>query len=196
MPPTTTPEGGTSTQDPTAGQPADRSFTQADVDRIVQERLARDRARFSDYDELRRAADELAELKAKDETELQAAVRRAETAERERDETKGIALRLQVAIDKGLTPVQAKRLVGKTREELEADADDLLEAFGGKKADAGDGEPGGDPKGDGGKPAPGGDDLRRQPREALRSGSVPGSTSEPAKTPEQIADEISKSDLL
>lgn len=39
------------------------------------------------------------------------------------------ALRAEVVAAKGLTPAQAKRLSGTTREELEADADELLEAF-------------------------------------------------------------------
>ena len=39
------------------------------------------------------------------------------------------ALRAEVVAAKGLTPAQAKRLSGATREELEADADELLEAF-------------------------------------------------------------------
>lgn len=39
------------------------------------------------------------------------------------------ALRAEVAMSKGLTPAQAKRLVGATLEELEADADEILEAF-------------------------------------------------------------------
>jgi hypothetical protein len=53
---------------------------------------------------------------------LTAAEQRAATAERE-------ALRLQVAHAKGLTPAQAKRLVGDTLEELEADADEIVAAF-------------------------------------------------------------------
>lgn len=39
------------------------------------------------------------------------------------------ATRLEVAHDKGLTPAQAKRLVGTTKEELEADADEILRDF-------------------------------------------------------------------
>jgi hypothetical protein len=39
------------------------------------------------------------------------------------------ATRLEVAHDKGLTPAQAKRLVGATREEFEADADEILRDF-------------------------------------------------------------------
>jgi hypothetical protein len=40
------------------------------------------------------------------------------------------ALKWEVALDKGLTKTMAKRLVGTTREELEADAEDLLKEFG------------------------------------------------------------------
>ncbi len=42
--------------------------------------------------------------------------------------------RLKVALRLGLTEVQAKRLVGDTEEELEADAKELLAAFGAPKA--------------------------------------------------------------
>lgn len=69
-------------------------------------------------------------------------LKRADSAEAEN-------LRLRVALRKGLTEVQAKRLVGSTEEELEADADDLLESFGGAK-----------------RPAD-------RPKETLRSGSNP-----------------------
>jgi hypothetical protein len=39
------------------------------------------------------------------------------------------ATRLEVAHEKGLTPAQAKRLVGTTREEFAADADEILRDF-------------------------------------------------------------------
>jgi hypothetical protein len=52
------------------------------------------------------------------------------------------AMRLEVALDKGLTTVQAKRLVGTTKEEFEADADSLLESWGGSgKEGEGEGKP-------------------------------------------------------
>lgn len=46
-------------------------------------------------------------------------------------------LKYEVALDKGLTKVQAKRLLGSTREELEQDAEELLASFGatGKASD-------------------------------------------------------------
>ncbi|NCD17504.1 MAG: hypothetical protein EOL91_09375 [Actinobacteria bacterium] len=51
--PTVTPEAKT----PEA-QVAEPKFTQADLDRIVQERLNRDRAKFADYEDLRKKASE------------------------------------------------------------------------------------------------------------------------------------------
>jgi hypothetical protein len=39
------------------------------------------------------------------------------------------ATRLEVAAEKGLTPAQARRLVGSTREEIAADADEILRDF-------------------------------------------------------------------
>lgn len=55
--------------------------------------------------------------------------------------------RLEIALEKGLTARQAKRLVGKTRDELEDDADALLEEIGAAKGGSGDGD--GDDDGDG-----------------------------------------------
>ncbi|WP_327712365.1 hypothetical protein OG912_32095 [Streptomyces sp. NBC_00464] len=90
----------------------------------------------AELERLRAAEAELATRKAADLTDaerLQAEKDAAETArltaERERDEARADALRITVAAEKGLTPVQAKRLQGSTKEELEADADDLLSHF-------------------------------------------------------------------
>lgn len=65
--------------------------------------------------------------------------------EQERDEAKAKtaeaelrADRLEVAAEKGLTPKQAKRLQGTTKDELEKDADELLEDLGVKPGKPGD----------------------------------------------------------
>lgn len=60
------------------------------------------------------------------ERELEAAKSEAKEAKLNKD-------RLEVAMEKGLSPKQAARLVGDTKEELEADADEVLELFGGPK---------------------------------------------------------------
>ncbi|MET0887289.1 MAG: hypothetical protein ABWX92_12665, partial [Mycetocola sp.] len=71
----------------------------------------------------------LQEFEDRDKTEAQKLADRADAAEKRAAEVEGRALRLEVAAEKGLTPAQAKRLVGSTREELESDADELLTTF-------------------------------------------------------------------
>jgi hypothetical protein len=73
------------------------------------------------------------------------------------------ALQLEIGGEKGLTPAQARRLQGKTREEIEKDADELLESFG---------------KGTGEKPP------ARKPGERLRG------SSEPEEEPEMDVDKV------
>ncbi len=71
----------------------------------------------------------LKEFEDRDKTESQKLADRADAAEKRATELETRALRLEVASEKGLTTAQAKRLVGVTREELEADAAELLETF-------------------------------------------------------------------
>jgi hypothetical protein len=54
--------------------------------------------------------------------------------------------RLKVALDKGLTSTQAKRLVGDTEDELSADADELLDDLGAKPTDEKPPPPAGKPR--------------------------------------------------
>jgi hypothetical protein len=79
-------------------------------------------AKFADYDDLK--------AKAAGATTLEERVAGIEKQAKESEER---ALRAEVANAKGLTPAQAKRLVGGTREELEADADELLTDIGAQK---------------------------------------------------------------
>lgn len=109
----------TPTPDPTSPDPAATTFTQEDVDRIVKERVKRVQDKFADYDDLKAKAEQSAELVTKlDESQG------TSITERER------ADRAEVALEKGLTLSQAKRLVGSTREELTADADVLIADIG------------------------------------------------------------------
>lgn len=80
----------------------------------------------------KRAADaeaRLKEIEDREKTESTRAGERAEAAEKRAADAEARALRLEIASEKGLTPAQAKRLVGETREELEADATELLDTF-------------------------------------------------------------------
>lgn len=86
----------------------------------------------------RQAAEKrLQELDDANKSELTKAQERAAEAEKASQGHEAIALRLQVAFDKGLTPSQAKRLVGTTRDELEADADEIVRDFAAAKRPSG-----------------------------------------------------------
>lgn len=76
------------------------------------------------------AADRLAEIEESSKSEAQRLAERAEKAERELTTFQTASLRSEVALEKGLTAAQSRRLIGDTREELEADADQLLADLG------------------------------------------------------------------
>lgn len=112
------------------------------------------------------------ELEDKDKSELQRTSDERDEHKTARSAAELRAMQLEVALDKGLTTTQAKRLIGTTREELEADADELLESFKPAGEDAGGG------------PA-------RRPTERLRGGGT--GTNEPEETdPRKLAAQISR----
>lgn len=109
----------TSTEKPEDAGTPPQTFTQADVDRIVRERVQRERSKYADYDDLKAKAGTATTLEE-----------RVAEIERQAQDAEARAMRSEVANAKGLTPTQAKRLVGSTREELEADAAELLADIG------------------------------------------------------------------
>jgi hypothetical protein len=85
--------------------------------------------------ELAEALKKLKEYEDKDKSDLERAQESAAAAQKRAEAAEQNLLRQEVAATKGLTAAQARRLVGTTREELEADADDIRAAFtGGKPA--------------------------------------------------------------
>lgn len=119
-------------------------------------------------DELRKSAKRLKEIEEANKSELDKAKDGQTAAERRAIDAETKLLRLEVAAEKGLSPTQAKRLMGATREELEADADELLEAF---RAEGGDG--------------------RTKPATGLRSRAVPGAEPE-ENDPTKLAAMVSR----
>jgi hypothetical protein len=73
-PPEPTP---TPAPEPTPG----KTFTQAELDRVIADRLARQKAQFADYDELKAKADKLKEIEDANKTELERAQQRAQELE-------------------------------------------------------------------------------------------------------------------
>lgn len=106
--------------------------SQEDFDKAIQARIARERAKFADYEEKAAAAAELATLKAANLTEAEKTAARLEAAEKRAAELEVKATRAEVAASKG---VPAELLSGSTQAELEAAADALI-AFRGEKVAA------------------------------------------------------------
>jgi len=97
--------------------------SQADLDRIIGDRVARERGKFADYDELKAKAAELDKASEATKSEIQKATERADAAERRAKDAEISALRAEVAGAKGV-PLTA--LAGSTREELEKAAESIL----------------------------------------------------------------------
>ena len=81
------------------------------------------------WDDVTAAAQKYADAEAKNKTDGEKAEAARKTAEDRAVKAERDAMLLRVAMRKGLTDVQARRLVGQTEEELETDADDLLRTF-------------------------------------------------------------------
>lgn len=157
--------------DDDTGSTGGKTFTQAEVDAIVRDRLKREReataTKYADYDELKAKAAEGDKSKTqldKVSEQLEALTKRAEAAEARETRAKVVAA-------KKLPPSLAKRLQGKTEEELTADADELLADWksAGGKVDGDEGEQ----EGDEGEATPPARPAARtgRPTEDLRSGA-------------------------
>lgn len=120
---------GTGSQAPASGEPGERTFTQEQVDRIVQERLARAKATPpADYEELRAKAAKYDEAQEAAKSELERANERAARAEAAlEDANRRIAHDALLAKVSGETGVPADLLHGSTEEELAASAAAIAE---------------------------------------------------------------------
>lgn len=81
-------------------------FTQADLDRIVKDRLTREREKYGDYDALKAKADKFDEIEEASKTELQKATEKAKALQDELDAFKKAeslrTMREKVAHDTGI----------------------------------------------------------------------------------------------
>lgn len=97
--------------------------SQEDFDKRIAARIARERKRFEDYEDVKAKAARLDELEEQNKTEAQKAAERLQAAERRAAELEQKANRAEVAATKG---VPAELLTGSTVEELQASADALI----------------------------------------------------------------------
>lgn len=149
---------GEPTDPPKPPEGGDKQFTQADVDRFIAARVNEEKKKYSDYEDLKAKAAKVDELEASKKSDVDKLNERVEQLTKAQADSDQKALRAEVAMAKGLTPAQAKRLAGASREELEADADEILEAFPVASKE--------EPTSSGGPPS-------RQPRPDLRGGGEP-----------------------
>lgn len=132
----TTPEGApqsTGGAEPKPDTPAEgKTFTQAELDAIVQDRIQRERKKYDGFDDLKAKAAKLDELEDAQRSDLERLETRATEAEGKLTPLQQENARLKVAVQKGLVGDRAflvDRLKGETEEELSADADELLKQF-------------------------------------------------------------------
>lgn len=117
----TVPETQETTQNPV--EPQGKTFTQEDVNRIVAERVKR----YANYEELKQKAEQFDQIEESNKTELQKAVEKANGLQSELDALKNATklrdLRDEVSKEKG---VPANLLTGTTKEECEAQAEEII----------------------------------------------------------------------
>ncbi|AXQ53030.1 scaffolding protein [Mycobacterium phage Rando14] len=111
----------TSAADVDGGTP--KTFTQAELDRIINERLDRERSKYAGFDEFKSKAEQFDAIKEGEKTELQREREAREAAEKRAEKAEFTALRDRIATTKG---VPAASLTGTTEEELAASADALI----------------------------------------------------------------------
>lgn len=103
--------------------------SQEQLTRIIGERIGKVRSQFADYDDMKAKAGKLDALEQANKSEIEKLAEERDAEKARADATSNELTRLFVAHNLGLTPAQAKRLVGTTKEELEADAAEILRDF-------------------------------------------------------------------
>lgn len=106
-----------------------KTFTQAELDAVVKDRLKREREKYSDYEDLKAKAAKFDEAEEANKTELQKVTERAKALE---DELNGLkeaeklrTMRAEVAKETG---IPANLLTGSTEDECKAQAE-AIKAF-------------------------------------------------------------------
>lgn len=122
----TNPQGGAKTEE--------KTFTQAELNAIVQKRVGEMAAKYGNYEELKAKAQKLDAMEEESKTELQKATDKAKDLEKElADLKKANALReIRDTVSKE-TGVPANLLTGATKEECEAQAN-AIKSFADPKA--------------------------------------------------------------
>lgn len=145
---------GTNNQNPntsttqTAAGTGEKTFTQADVDRVVADRLERERKKYAGFEDYKKAKEELDALKAGQMSELekaQAALAKAQKEAKENaDKIKALeltALKSKLAAEAGIPAEFADRIRGEDEASIKSDIEELKKIFPQRAAVGGRGAP-------------------------------------------------------
>lgn len=100
--------------------------SQADLDKVLSDRLKRERAKFSDYNDLKAKAAKFDEADAANKSELQKATDAAANAAKAADDARAEALRFKIAAKHGISDEDADLfLTGRDEQSLTAQAERL-----------------------------------------------------------------------
>ena len=114
-------------QDTQQVQEEPRTFTQEELDRIVGERLQRERAKYADFEALKEKASKFDQIEEQSKSELQKVTERADALQKELDGMKKAdAIRLVRESVAQETGVPVNLLHGETKEECEEIAKAIL----------------------------------------------------------------------
>lgn len=126
----------------------ERTFSQADVDRMIADRLAREQKKYADYSELKKAKEELDQLKQGQLSELEKANAAREKAEAKVKEFEAKvklmelnALKSRLATEAGIPAELADRIRGEDETSIKADIEELKKIFPQRVAVGGRGAP-------------------------------------------------------
>jgi hypothetical protein len=132
---------------PPAEQQQGKTFTQEEVNHLISQRLTAERAKFGDIAELKRKAEAHDAAEEASRSEIERAAAQIAALQKDNAKLTHERMRADIAGKHGLTPAQARRLVGETEEDLAADAAELAK-------DLGIPAPGTTPAPGSGRPAP------------------------------------------
>lgn len=122
-----TTDATTSTTTDTAAADAGKTFTQEQVNDLIAREKGKFQSKYGDYDDLKTKAAQFDEQQAANATDLEKAQSKLATAEQKKAEAETKLLRYEVATEKKVPPQLVPLLTATSKEDLEAQADLIIE---------------------------------------------------------------------
>jgi hypothetical protein len=161
-----TPEGGTTSGETPAADEFKPITTQDDLNKVIADRVARERAKYADYRDVKEKAAKLDQIEQANQTEAERAAKKVAELEAELNNTRRDSLRIKIASAHGITDADDIDLflTGADEETLTKQAKRLAERTADRKKN------GNHVPREGTTPKPGDDELRSFTRNLFRPG--------------------------